>query len=258
VWPVVILLLLLGGMAGAMVVSRMNAKKSTDSLTAAPPAAGAPVAVAPNTDSIAALQKIEADSNAKLEQEIADMRKAAMTAEHKSELQKQAQAARIAAASVPKGETPPPPPPEPPHAHIMVIVRGGTPAVLIDGQQTTNHAPALVEVPPGKHVVSVRGAGGNRFEPSEYSVDLAAGDTQQVNFVSQRVAENQALRQAAARSPAASGAPAAVNGAPAATTNGAGGAGSAAATTDSAGLTAAQRQKYKMLDSIRKARKPNP
>jgi hypothetical protein len=63
-----------------------------------------------------------------------------------------------------------------------------------------NSAPTVVEVPPGKHVVSVRGANGNTFTPPEYNLDLAANDTQQVVFVSQRAAQFQAKRQQAADS----------------------------------------------------------
>ena len=111
-----------------------------------------------------------------------------------------AQLAKNAAPAAAKADTkaaPPPVPVEPPHAHIIVLARGGTPRVLVDGQPTTNPAPTVVEVPPGKHVVSVRGANGNPFTPSEYNLELAPDDTQQVVFVSQRAAQFQQKRQQA-------------------------------------------------------------
>jgi hypothetical protein len=195
-WLVIVLLLLLGGVAGAIVVARMN---KSASLAGAPAAAAAAAPTpSPLADSIAALQKSEASENATLQKEVDDARQAALSAEHKVELmsQAQAQAARSAATAASKGDrSPPPAPVEPPHAHIVVLARGGTPLVLVDGRRTVNNAPTVVEVPPGKHVVSVRGANGNQFKPDEYSLDLAPNDTQQVVFVSQRAARNELLRQ---------------------------------------------------------------
>jgi hypothetical protein len=242
VWPAVLLLLLLGGAAGAMVVVRMNDRKNAALL-----GASAAAAAAPFVDSIAALQKAEADENAKLQKEVDDARTAALAAEHKVELMSQAQAAKRAAPAASKGEVAPPAPVEAPHAHVIVLVRGGAPSVFIDGQRTVNNAPTVVEVPPGHHVVSVRGAGGNQFTPAEYSLDLAPEDTQQVIFVSQRVAQAQSQRQKA---------PEAGDPGSAAASAGAG----AAPGTDTAGRTATQRQRYQKLqqamDSIRRAKKP--
>jgi hypothetical protein len=241
VWPAVLLLLLLGGAAGAIIVARMNDRKN-----AALAGASAAAAAAPFVDSIAALQKAEADENAKLQKEVDDARTAALAAEHKVELMSQAQAAKRAAPAASKGEAPPPPV-EAPHAHVIVLVRGGTPSVFIDGQRTVNNAPTVVEVPPGHHVVSVRGAGGNQFTPAEYSLDLAPEDTQQVIFVSQRVAQAQSQRQKAAETGDPGSASAAAG---------------AAAGTDTAARTAAQRQRYQRfqqsMDSARRARRPPP
>jgi serine/threonine protein kinase len=190
-WLVIALLLLLGGVAGAIVVQRMN-RAAPAPLAAAP---AAPVS-SPIVDSLAALQKAELAQNAKLQQEVDDARKAALDAEHKVELLSKAQSAKSTApASRPAGRAPATPAAEPPHAHIVVLARGGAPAVIVDGKQTVNNAPTVVEVPPGKHVVSVRGAPGNQFRPAEYSLDLAPNDTQQVVFVSQRAAQMQLLRQ---------------------------------------------------------------
>jgi hypothetical protein len=172
-WIAVVLLLIAGGALGAIFVSRQGAKAGS------PPAAAPAAASSPISDSIAALQKLEAGENARLQKEVDDARKLALDAEHKMELMSQAQAAKTAA------------PAEPPHAHIIVLARGGSPRVLVDGTPTVNSAPTVVEVPPGKHTVTVRGAPGNVFSPPAYSIDLAPGDTQQVVFVSQRAAQFQ-------------------------------------------------------------------
>jgi serine/threonine protein kinase len=191
-WLVIVLLLLLGGIAGAVVVSRLNKRAGTSVAVAPPPAAVA----SPLADSLAALEKSNADENAKLQQEVTDARQAALAAEHKVELLSQAAAAKNAAAVAAKGNAAAPPAPvEPPHAHIIVIARGGAPRVLVDGQPTVNNAPTVVEVPPGKHTVAVRGANGNQFTPAEYNLDLAPNDTQQVIFVSPRAAQMEARRQ---------------------------------------------------------------
>jgi serine/threonine protein kinase, bacterial len=198
-WLVIVLLLLLGGVAGAIVVARMNKTAATPLAATVASAATPPAAPAPTTstlsDSIAVLQRNEADENARLQKEVADARKAALAAEHKVELLSQAQASKSAAAPGSKGAKAPPPPVEPPHAHIIVLARGGTPAVFVDGERTVNSAPTVVEVPPGKHQVAVRGANGNSFTPAQYDLDLAPDDTQQVVFVSLRAAQNQAERQ---------------------------------------------------------------
>lgn len=195
-WLVIALLLLLGGAAAAAVVVRMNASKSA-ALAAAPPVAAAVTpAASPLADSLAALRKADADENAKLQQEVADARKEALAAEHKDELLSQAAAAKTAAAAPASGSKGQPPAPvEPPHAHIIVIARGGLPRIFVDGQPTVNSAPAVVEVAPGKHTVSVRGAPTNPFTPAEYSLDLAPNDTQQVVFVSPHAGVNEARRQ---------------------------------------------------------------
>ena len=195
-WIAIVMLLVIGGVGGAIVVQRNNLKQAAVPLAAAPAPAAAAAPASPLSDSISALQKSEAAENARLQQELDDTRKAALSAEHKVELLSQTQ--RTAAPAVSNAGTKAPAPPvEPPHAHIIVLARGGTPRVLIDGTPTVNSAPTVVEVPPGKHLVSVRGAAGNAFTPSEYNLDLAPNDTQQVVFVSQRAAQFQAKRQQA-------------------------------------------------------------
>ncbi len=226
-WLAILLLLVIGGAAGAIVVGRMNKN------AAAARASALPVAIAaPESSALADSVKAEADQNAKLQAELADARKAALSAEHKAELLSQAASVKNATTPGQKAESAPVAPVEPPHAHIVVLARGGAPLVFVDGKQTVNNAPTVVEVPPGHHVVSVRGQGGNQFNPSEYSLDLAPEDTQQVIFVSQRAAANQLQRQQAA----------AANGADSTSAQG-------------AGLTPTQRAKYRALDSLRRARK---
>jgi hypothetical protein len=106
-----------------------------------------------------------------------------------------------------------------------------------------------VEVPPGKHLVTVRGASGNVFSPAEYTINLAAEETTTVVFVSQCAAQAQIQRQAAVAAAAA---------AAAANPDGA----SSPPSVDPSTLTPAQRQRYlklqQAMDSIRRAKKPQP
>ena len=195
-WIAVVLLLVVGGAIGAIFALRPGTKPGAPSAPVAAAPAGSPI-----SDSIAALQKLEAEENAKLQKEVDDARKVALDAEHKMELMSQAQSAQAASPAPAKREraqadapAPAPAAAEPPHAHIIVLARGGSPRVLVDGKATVNSAPTVVEVPPGKHDVTVQGAPGNVFSPPSYALELAAGDTQQVVFVSQRAAQYQRQR----------------------------------------------------------------
>ena len=76
-----------------------------------------------------------------------------------------------------------------------MIARGGTPRIFVDGRPTVNSAPAVVEVPPGKHTVAVRGAPNNPFTPAVYNLALAPDDTQQVVFVSPHAGQNNEARR---------------------------------------------------------------
>jgi serine/threonine-protein kinase len=202
--PVAVLLMALGGVAGAIVVARRGVSSSkiervaaAPSTVAAPDAAPATAATAaattPKTDSLIALQGAEI---AALQKEVDDAKRLAMQAEHQRELQ----AARVA--NPRKGAAPVV---EPPHAHVFVMVKGGTPAVLVDGQQMADKSPAVIEVPPGHHTVSVSGADGTQFLPRQYDIDLAANDTGNYGFISARAAAAQAAQkrnQAGANDPA--------------------------------------------------------
>jgi len=69
------------------------------------------------------------------------------------------------------------------------MVKGGAPEVLVDGRQMADKSPAVIEVAPGRHTVTVRGASAQQqFLPLEYSVDLAPNDTEQVVFMTARAA----------------------------------------------------------------------
>jgi protein kinase-like protein len=195
-WLVIVLLLAVGGVAGAILVQRANRNAAAPLASAAPPAA-APASSAAS-DSIAALQKSEATENTRLQKELDDQKKVALAAEHKLEvLSATASTKSVTPAGTKNGvaAVPPAAPVEPPHAHIMVLVHGGTPRVFIDGVATTNNAPTVVEVPPGPHVVSVRGQGGNIFSPAEITLNPAQDDTVQAVFISQRQARYQLLKQ---------------------------------------------------------------
>ena len=186
------MLLVLGGVAGAVVVPRINARRAA-AVVAAPTAVVARPVASLLADSLAAIQKADSDENARLQQELADARRTALAAEHKVEQLSHPDAAK---SGVSRASAAPEPPAEAPHAHIVVIARGGAPRILVDGQPTVNSAPAVVEVAPGKHTVAVRGAPGNQFTPAEYNLDLAPNDTQQVVFVSPRAGQaNDARRK---------------------------------------------------------------
>jgi hypothetical protein len=184
VWPWVALFVLLAGGASAMVLQ----KRRHDALLAgggAPPAATTPVAptVSPGVvDSLTPAERAQQAENAKLQKELDDEKQIALAAEHKVE--------QLAAADRAKGSRNSTPPVEPPHGHIFVVARGGTPAVLVDGRKMADNAPAVIEAPPGHHVISVKG--GQEFLPAQVDIDLAANDTLQVVFQSRRLAEGAA------------------------------------------------------------------
>jgi hypothetical protein len=173
-WPVAVLLLLVGGLGGVIVVQQRDAAK----------AAVAPVAVTPslNADSIAAADRAQLAENAELRKEVADARRIALDAEQKMEqLSKDRDGTATAAAK--RTEL----------AHLFVMTRGGTPGVVVDGRTMADASPAVIEVSPGRHTVQVKG-GGVEFFPAEYSIDVTANDTTNLTFVSKRVAQQNAFR----------------------------------------------------------------
>jgi hypothetical protein len=180
-WLIAALLLVVGGLSGVLWAARGRLQ----STPAAAPAA-APVVAGVSADSVAAIERAQDAENAKLQQEVADARRIALDAEKKMELMLAAQRTPATAKAVPAPEL---------HAHLFVMAQGGKPAVFVDGEKMANESPAVIEVKPGRHIVTVEGSG-TEFRPAEYSVDLAASDTTNLTFISrQMVARQQQLRQ---------------------------------------------------------------
>ena len=206
-WPVAALLLALGGVGGAIVAARRGVgERATRAVVVAPPAVAAP---APVTDSLMALEKEQGAEIAALRKEVEDAKKIAMDAERRRELAAAKPASSASGvSSAPKGAAAAPV--EAPHAHLFVMVKGGAPEVLVDGRQMADKSPAVIEVAPGRHTVTVRGASAQQqFLPLEYSVDLAPNDTEQVVFMTARaaaVAEAAQQRNKAAADGGAAGA----------------------------------------------------
>ncbi|MHB0963346.1 MAG: serine/threonine-protein kinase [Gemmatimonadaceae bacterium] len=78
-------------------------------------------------------------------------------------------------------------PVSPQTGHVSVAVRGGAPRLLIDGQESAPSTPAIIEVPPGRHVVRVEGAG-RQYQPRQYVIDVGVGDTSKLMFADARMA----------------------------------------------------------------------
>ena len=177
-WPVAVLLLIVGGLAGAMIIKRVLDKQN------APPAVTvAPAPVVAATDSAAlAAQFAQKEEKARLQREVDSMVAVALQAEHKIE---QSKVASVASSK----RVPAKPVVEAPHAHLAVVVQGGTPPVFVDGEQIADASPVVVEVSPGRHTITVKGRGGAVFLPAEYNLTLAANDTQRVVFMSEHAAQ---------------------------------------------------------------------
>ena len=178
-WPAAVLLLAVGGLIG-IVVSQRDALRRDEAARAAA-TTPLPAAVV-NAESLRVVEQAQEAENAELRKQVADTRRIALEAESKMEA--------MARAKAPKAAAPAPVA----HAHVFVMTRGGAPAIVVDGVEAAQRSPAVVEVAPGHHQVSVRGAGTDFF-PAEYGVDLAPNDTQQVIFLSRRVATQQALKR---------------------------------------------------------------
>ena len=104
--------------------------------------------------------------------------------------------------------------------HVGVSVRGGTPRLLIDDREVAASTPAIIEVPPGRHIVRVDETG-RAYLPRQYVIDVAVGDTSRLTFSDQRngTREFQQLQQRFPRgAPRAPGLPEAPGAASATTT----------------------------------------
>jgi serine/threonine protein kinase len=118
------------------------------------------------------------DVEKRLQAQVDEMRRIAMTAERRAD--SIAAANRGSAAGPNGGGAQSPTPQEDPHAHVYVFAQGGTPQVYVDGVSQNTNAPAVFQLKPGRHVVSVKG--GQEFAPAETTIVLAAEDTQTVVF----------------------------------------------------------------------------
>ena len=150
--------------AGAGIIWRMSPSRGRTGTAATPDSAATPAGV--NIDSIAEVER-------QMQSEVAVARQQAMAAEHRAD--------SIAAASRTRGATGAP---QPSHAHLYVFAQGGTPRVVLDGQQQDGVTPTVLQVSPGPHRISVRGL--QAFAPAETTITLAAEDTQTVIFRADR------------------------------------------------------------------------
>lgn len=132
------------------------------------PAETAPTAAAPASDTLAE----------RLARELEETRKIALDAQRRAEraesLQRSEARARTPATSR--------------AGHVAVAVRGGAPRLLIDGKEIASSTPAIIEVPAGRHVVRVEGAG-RQYQPAQYVIDVGVGDTSHLMFADARMAK---------------------------------------------------------------------
>jgi len=140
---------------------------------AAPPA---PSLAAPagsvNLDSIAAIER-------ELQAQVDEARRIALAAERRADaLAASRQGGGAAPGSATQGD--------PTHAHLYVFAQGGAPLVVIDGSARNEVAPAVFQLAPGRHTVSVRG--NQQFFPHDTTIELAPEDTETVVFRSLRFA----------------------------------------------------------------------
>jgi hypothetical protein len=107
----------------------------------------------------------------RLTRELEETRKIALDAQaraERAEAQQRAQARTTPSVVVPKG-------------HVAVLVRGGAPRLIIDGNVSAQSTPAIIDVPAGRHEVRVE-MDGRQYQPAQYVIDVAAGDTSKLMF----------------------------------------------------------------------------
>jgi hypothetical protein len=186
------LVLLLIATAGAAVIWKLApGRGASDAAPLANASAAAP-AGSVNLDSIAEIERA-------LQEQVTEARRVAMEAERRAD--------QLAAASRQSGVPAAAVPRELAHAHLYVFAQGGTPQVVIDGTGRNEAAPALFQMVPGRHTVSVRG--NQQFFPRDTTIELAAEDTQTVVFRSLRFEKQNG--QARQLPPAGAGATASPN-----------------------------------------------
>jgi hypothetical protein len=123
-------------------------------------------AVAPAADTLAA----------RLARELEETRKIALDAQRRAE-RAEAEQRKLRQAE----------PTAPTTGHVEVLVRGGTPRLLVDGAVSAGSTPAIIEVPPGRHVIKVEEAG-RQYQPAQIVIDVAEGDTSRLLFSDMRLA----------------------------------------------------------------------
>ncbi|MBI2407886.1 MAG: protein kinase [Gemmatimonadetes bacterium] len=107
----------------------------------------------------------------RLTRELEETRKIALDAQaraERAEAQQRAQAKAAPSVAVPNG-------------HVAVLVRGGAPRLIIDGNVSAQSTPAIIDVPAGRHEVRVE-LEGRQFQPAQYVIDVTAGDTSKLMF----------------------------------------------------------------------------
>jgi serine/threonine protein kinase len=173
------LVLLLIATAGAAVIWKLAPGRGASDAAPLANASVAAPAGSVNLDSIAEIERA-------LQAQVTEARRVAMEAERRAD--------QLAAASRRSGAPAAAAPRELAHAHLYVFAQGGTPQVVIDGTGRNEAAPAVFQMVPGRHTVSVRG--NQQFFPRDTTVELAAEDTQTVVFRSFRFAkQNGQVRQ---------------------------------------------------------------
>ena len=124
----------------------------------------------------------------RLARELEETRKIALDAQRRAE-RAEAQQRALAQAELPVRPAlqPSPSRPAPPvNGHVEVMVRGGSPRLLVDGKENAGTTPAIIEVPPGRHIIRVEQAG-RLYQPSQYVIDVDPGDTSRLWFADARM-----------------------------------------------------------------------
>lgn len=129
-----------------------------------------PSAVAPTSDTLAE----------RLARELEETRKIALDAQRRAERAESLQRSDARARTPVTSRA----------GHVSVAVRGGAPRLLIDGKESAPSTPAIIEVPPGRHVVRVEGAG-RQYQPAQYVIDVGVGDTSELLFADARMANRE-------------------------------------------------------------------
>jgi hypothetical protein len=184
--PWLVLLVIAG--AGAAVIWKLAPDRENSA--AAPTTAAAPA------DSMTDIEK-------RMQAQIDEMREIAMRAERRAD--SIAAASRGGASLNPGGAgANPASPREAAHGNVYVFAQGGTPQVVVDGVNQQSNAPAVFQLSPGRHTISVRG--GQAFVPAETTIVLAVEDTQTVVFrAANLVAMQQRLGGRNGQAPASNG-----------------------------------------------------